>query len=99
MQVDEMERRALERAKVERVRIVKLAGEQRYLARSRTVEPGAYFELSVSHWGHVRCSCPGFTHRGICKHAAALRGLLASSSSAAKSPSEVGELKAFRPRL
>ena len=68
----ELEQKALARARAERVRIVKLAGEDRYLARSRTVEPGAYFELSVS-WGRVRCSCPGFSYRGICKHAAALQ--------------------------
>src|SRR5580765_4594878 len=68
----ELEQRALERARAERVRIVKLAGQDRYLARSRTVEPGAYFELSVS-WGRVRCSCPGFSYRGVCKHAAALQ--------------------------
>ena len=77
----ELERRALERAKAERVRIVKLAGEQRYLARSRTVEPGAYFELTVSPWGQVRCGCPSFTHRGICKHAAALKARLSPPAS------------------
>ncbi len=69
---EELEQRARARAKAERLRIVKLAGEQRYLARSRTVEPGAYFELTVSPWGHVRCSCPGFSYRSVCKHAAAL---------------------------
>ena len=64
---------ALARARVERVRLVKMAGEQRYLARSRTVEPGAYYELTVTPWGHVRCSCPGFTYRNLCKHSAALK--------------------------
>jgi uncharacterized Zn finger protein len=48
------------------------ASQDRYLARSRTHGPGSYFELSVSPWGHVRCTCPGFTYRGICKHAEAL---------------------------
>jgi uncharacterized Zn finger protein len=56
----------------ERVRLVKLAGEQRYLARSRSVEPGAYYELRVSPAGHVRCTCPGFGYRGRCAHAEAL---------------------------
>jgi len=79
MQTSEPERLAQERAKAERVRIVKLAGESRYLARSRTVEPGAYFELSVSPWGQVCCSCPGFTYRGACKHAEALRAKLAET--------------------
>jgi uncharacterized Zn finger protein len=79
MQTEELERRALARAQAERVRIVKLAGEARYLARSRTVEPGAYFELTVSPWGQVRCGCPGFSYRGVCKHAAALKALLAKS--------------------
>ena len=56
--------------------VVKLATHNRYLARSRTCEPGSYFELWVSPWGHVRCTCPGFTYRGICKHAEALRAKL-----------------------
>jgi len=43
---------------------------------SRAYEPGSYFELWVSPWGHVRCTCPGFTYRGICKHVEALRGKL-----------------------
>jgi len=58
------------------VRVVKLAGQDRYLARSRTYEPGSYFELWVSPWGHVRCTCPSFTYRGLCKHAEALRAKL-----------------------
>jgi hypothetical protein len=57
----------------EKVRIAKIAGEQRYLARSRNIEPGSYYELIVSPWGHIRCSCPGFGYRGRCAHAAALR--------------------------
>ncbi len=73
----ELERRALERAQKERIRIVKLAGQERYLARSRTVDPGAYFELMVTRWGEVRCNCPGFIHRSVCKHAAALKAQLA----------------------
>jgi hypothetical protein len=73
----ELERRALERAQQERIRIVKLAGKERYLARSRTVDPGAYFELAVTSWGEVRCNCPGFLYRSVCKHAAALRAQLA----------------------
>ena len=59
-------------APASRVRIVKLAGEQRYLARSRTLEPGSYWELRVTSLGHVRCSCPGFGFRGRCAHAQAL---------------------------
>ena len=93
----ELERRALARAKLERVRIVKLAGEQRYLARSRTVEPGAYFELTVSPWGQVRCGCPGFTYRGICKHAAALKARLSSPASPDGPEPEDG-LRVFRPK-
>lgn len=62
----------------ERVRIVKLAGQSRYLARSRSVEPGAYYELDVSSWGHIRCSCPGFTYRGSCAHQVALARRLAA---------------------
>jgi hypothetical protein len=61
----------------ERVRIAKLAGEQRYLARSRSVEPGAYYELTVTPWGRIRCSCPGFGYRSRCAHARALRERLA----------------------
>ena len=64
-------------ATTERVRIVKLAGEQRYLARSRTVEPGSYYELTVNAWGRIRCTCPGFGYRGRCAHATALSQRLA----------------------
>lgn len=70
------ESRAGERAIAERVRVVRLARTNRYLARSRTVEPGAYFELFVSLLGHINCSCPGFRYRGVCKHAMALRARL-----------------------
>lgn len=77
MDVAELESHALRRALVERVRVVRLAGGHRYLARSRTVEPGAYFELHVSPWGHVLCSCPAYTYRGVCKHVMALRLRLA----------------------
>jgi uncharacterized Zn finger protein len=73
MELPELERQALRRALAERVRVVKLAGGHRYLARSRRVEPGAYYELHVSPWGHIRCSCPAYTYRGVCKHAMALR--------------------------
>ena len=66
------EQKAVERARAERIRIVKLVGQERYLARSRTVEPGSYYELTVA-WGRVRCSCPGFTYRASCKHVAALQ--------------------------
>jgi len=67
----------MQRALAERVRVVKLAGSQRYLARSRTVEAGAYFDLEVSPWGHIRCSCPAYIYRGVCKHVMALRLRLA----------------------
>lgn len=73
METEELEQRAQERARVERVRVVKLAGPDRYLARSRSVEPDAYFELHASPYGHITCNCPRFTYRGVCKHAAALR--------------------------
>jgi hypothetical protein len=74
----EQRKRALLRARG--VRVVKLAGQDRYLARSRTYEPGSYFELWVSHWGHVRCTCPGFTYRGLCEHAEALKAKLSLSN-------------------
>jgi SWIM zinc finger len=77
MEPSELERWARDRALAERVRVVKLAGTNRYLARSRTVEPGSYFELYVSPWGRIRCSCAAFDYRGICKHVAALKMRLA----------------------
>jgi uncharacterized Zn finger protein len=80
MDTDELERRALEKARAERVRVVKLAGTSRYLARSRTLEPGAYFELHASPFGHITCTCPGFAYRGVCKHAMALRSRLQRSA-------------------
>lgn len=81
--MDRLEQLERVRARARSVRVVKLAGQNRYLARSRTYEPGSYFELWVSPWGHVRCTCPGFTHRGVCKHAEALREKLKNSRSAA----------------
>ena len=77
METKELESRALERARSERVRVVKLAGTDRYLARSRNVEPDAYFELFASPYGHITCSCPGFEFRRVCKHVMALRLRLA----------------------
>ena len=74
--MDRLEQLERAQARARDVRVVKLAGQDRYLARSRTYEPGSYFELSVSRWGHVRCSCPGFTYRGVCKHVEALRDKL-----------------------
>jgi uncharacterized Zn finger protein len=74
--MDRLEQRERARLRARSVRVVKLAGQDRYLARSRTHEPGSYFELWVSPWGHVRCTCPGFTYRGLCKHAEALRDKL-----------------------
>ena len=74
--VDRLEQLERARARARGVRVVKLAGQDRYLARSRNYEPGSYFELWVSPWGHVRCTCPGFTYRGVCKHAEALRARL-----------------------
>ncbi len=77
MEPSELETRAKARAVAGRVRLVKLAGTNRYLARSRTAEPGSYFELDVSPWGHIRCSCAAYLYRGVCKHAMALRMRLA----------------------
>jgi hypothetical protein len=57
--VDRLEQLERAQARARGVRVVKLAGQDRYLARSRNYEPGSYFELSVSPWGHVRCTCPG----------------------------------------
>ena len=74
--MDRLEQLERARARAHGVRVVKLAGQDRYLVKSRAYEPGSYFELWVSPWGHVRCTCPGFTYRGVCKHAEALRDKL-----------------------
>ena len=78
--MDRLGQLARARLRAHGVRVVKLAGQGRYLARSRTYEAGSYFELWVGPWGHVRCNCPSFTFRGICKHAEALRIKLAEPS-------------------
>ncbi len=39
---------------------MKLAGTDRYLARSRKVEPDAYFELVASPYGRITCSLPSW---------------------------------------
>src|SRR5688572_11938658 len=76
MRGDEPEAKALARARAEKVRLVKLVGEERYLATSRGVEPGAYYELRVNRLQGIHCSCAGFGYRSLCKHAAALRARL-----------------------
>jgi hypothetical protein len=43
--VDRLEQLERARARAGVVRVVKLAGQDRYLARSRTYEPESYFEL------------------------------------------------------
>ena len=60
MDTQKLDRRNSERPRSERVRVVKLAGSDRYLARSRTVEPGAYYDLAVTFaWTEVPpCSVP-----------------------------------------
>ena len=40
---------------------------------TRTYEPGSYFELWVSPWGHIRCTCPSFTYRSLSRNAEASR--------------------------
>src|SRR5687767_14501100 len=69
MHQQELERRALERSKAERTRLIKLAGRGRFLARSRSMEPGPYYELSLTASGEIHCNCPGFSYRAVCKHA------------------------------
>ena len=68
--------RALESAAAQRVRVARLAGSNRYLARSRTFEPGSYFELFATSSGGVVCGCPGFRYHGICKHSVAVEARL-----------------------
>ncbi|MBI3965670.1 MAG: SWIM zinc finger family protein [Chloroflexi bacterium] len=69
----ELARRARERARTQRIRVFRVAGTERdeYVSRSRGAEPGAYWRLWVED-EIVHCSCPGYTYRQSCKHAAAL---------------------------
>ena len=85
MQRQDLELRAQERAKAERTRIIKLVGQDLYLARSRSMEPGAFFQLTVSPWGAIHCECPAFLYRRVCKHAEALKTKLARSQSRSSS--------------
>jgi hypothetical protein len=52
--MDRLEQRELARLRARSVRVVKLAGQDRYLVRSRTDEPGSYLEIWVGPWG---CTC------------------------------------------
>ena len=79
MKQKELEERASERARTERIHIIKLAGQDKFLARSKSMEPGSYFEITITSWGTVRCSCPGFKYRAVCKHAAAVKARLAKA--------------------
>lgn len=83
--MDRLEQLERVQARARSVRVVKLAGQNRYLARSRTYELGSYFELWVSPWGHVRCSCRSLTYRGVCKHAEALRICMRKNAQSAPS--------------
>ena len=71
--MDRWEQRERARLRAPGVKVVKVAGQDRYLAGSRTYERGRYFERWVSPSGHVRRICPSFAYRGLCKHAEALR--------------------------
>lgn len=53
-----------------------LAGPQRVLYRvDSSSKPGAFYELEVEG-SDIRCSCKGFSYRGICQHARALKEAL-----------------------
>lgn len=69
MTQEELVRRALERSTRERVRIVRQA-DGTYRTRSKS-DPGVSYELRVEGELPV-CSCPGFAHYRMCKHAAGL---------------------------
>ena len=61
--MDRLEQVKRARARARGVRVVKLTGQYRYLATSRTHELGTYFELRVSAWGYVCSRRLVFTHR------------------------------------
>lgn len=69
MTTEELVTRALERSTRERVRIVR-QGDGTYRTRSKS-DPGVSYELRVEGELPV-CSCPGFAHYRMCKHAAGL---------------------------
>lgn len=77
---EELRHRSRERAKTERLHTFKIAGENRYLVRSRGLEPGSMREVRVSAGIVVSCSCPGYTYRQDCTHAACVNRRLERES-------------------
>jgi uncharacterized Zn finger protein len=61
--------KAKERALAPGVRVWVLEPGKRYVARSITSDGLAYEVVIQSREpGDITCTCPGATHRGICKH-------------------------------
>jgi hypothetical protein len=58
-----------------------LAGpkSQKYKVGSSS-SPGKFYELEADHSGDVYCSCPGFSHRGMCSHARTLKDSMAKNN-------------------
>jgi uncharacterized Zn finger protein len=69
MVTKEQTTKAKERALAQGVQVWVLEPGKRYVALSSTHDAVAY-EVVVQSWepGDITCTCPGATHRGICKH-------------------------------
>jgi len=72
MSRQELDTRARERAVSEHLHTFKVVGEDLYLVRSRTTEPGAMHQVRTGVDGVVHCTCAGWEYRQSCTHAAAV---------------------------
>ncbi|MCL5957840.1 MAG: SWIM zinc finger domain-containing protein [Chloroflexi bacterium] len=74
MTAQELKARAIDRAKEQHVEVYKLAGTngQTWLAQSVHREPGAHYTVQVANGKVTSCTCPGWLHWNMCKHAAAV---------------------------
>jgi hypothetical protein len=72
MTLDELDTRARQRAKEERLHTWKLTGQPVYMVRSRHTEPGSMHCVEVQDGRVMDCSCRGWQYRRSCTHAAAV---------------------------
>lgn len=68
----QMQQRATERAKKERLHSFRLC-DGRFLVKSRKMKPGTFHLVTTTEDGvAVHCDCPGWQYRKCCTHAAAV---------------------------
>lgn len=78
----EKEARARRRAREQRVHIFVVPGRPGVYTTKSKSDPTERYDL-VARDGVIACSCPGYEHHKVCKHAEALKSRLAREAVAA----------------